>query len=181
MYEVSLAPWTINDAPRFKHREVLLDSSRHFEPVPTIKAFIDSLTYAKINVIHWHIVDSQSFPFDSPTYPTLGSMGAYSAQERYTIDDVADVVEYARQRGVRIMIEIDNPGHAASWCKGHPEVCPSPTCLEPLNPATNATFDLIDGLFRDFTGGQVSPGVHHPTLSSMISSLHRNCILTLAR
>ena len=66
----------------------------------TIKNLIDSLTYAKINVIHWHIVDSQSFPFDAPSYPTLGSMGAYSPLERYTIKDVADVVEYARQRGV---------------------------------------------------------------------------------
>ena len=58
------------------------------------------------------------------------------------------------------MIEIDNPGHAASWCKGHPEVCPSPKCPEPLNPATNATFSLLDGLFRDFTGGVVSEGVN---------------------
>lgn len=159
LYQIAGAPWNIQDAPRFKHREVLVDSSRHFEPVQTLKNLIDSLTYAKINVVHWHIVDSQSFPFDSPTYPSLGSMGAYSPQERYTINDVADVIEYARARGVRVMIEIDNPGHAGSWCKGHPEVCPSPTCTEPLNPATNATFTLIDGLFRDLTSGVRGGGV----------------------
>ena len=76
-------------------------------------------------------------------------------KERYSVADIQDVVEYARQRGVRIMIEIDNPGHAASWCLGYPEVCPSPNCPEPLNPATNKTFELLDGLFRDFTGGVV--------------------------
>jgi len=158
-YQIALAPWHIDDAPRFKHREVLVDSSRHFQPLRTLHLLIDSLTYAKINVVHWHIVDSQSFPFDSPTYPSLGQNGSYSPQERYTIEDVADVIEYARQRGVRVMIEIDNPGHAASWCNGHPEVCPSPTCREPLNPATNATFDLLDGLFRDLTGGVRGSGV----------------------
>jgi len=158
-YGIDQAPWHVADAPRFKHREVLVDSSRHFEPVQTLKNLIDSLTYAKINVVHWHIVDSQSFPFDSPAFPSLGQKGAYSPQERYTILDVADVIEFARQRGVRVMIEIDNPGHAASWCLGHPEVCPAPDCPEPLNPATNATFDLIYGLFRDFTGGVRGGGV----------------------
>lgn len=79
-YEIPLAPWHIEDKPRFSHREVLLDSSRHFEPVPTIKNLINSLTYAKINVIHWHIVDSQSFPFDSPSHPLLGQKGSYSPQ-----------------------------------------------------------------------------------------------------
>ena len=51
------------------------------------------------------------------------------------------------------MPEVDTPGHAASFCAGHPEVCPSASCLEPLNPATEATFDLLRGLFSDITGG----------------------------
>ena len=53
----------------------------------------------------------------------------------------------------------DTPGHASSWCKGHPEVCPSPTCTEPLNPATEATFDLLAGLFKDVTGGAAGKGI----------------------
>ena len=80
------------------------------------------------------------------------SMGSYSPQERYTINDVADVVEYARQRGVRIMIEIDNPGHAASWCKGHPEV--------PCAPFL-AFFSFIIIVLSLF----ISPvSLHHPRL-----------------
>ena len=73
--------------------QVLLDSARHFEPVQTIKNVIDSLTYSKINVVHWHIVDSQSFPFDAPSLPKLAQAGAYSPQERFSANDVADVVE----------------------------------------------------------------------------------------
>ena len=67
---------------------------------------IDSATYAKLNCIHWHLVDEQSFPFDSPSFPLLAGKGAYSAYERYTVADVAEVVEYARQRGIRVMVEI---------------------------------------------------------------------------
>jgi hexosaminidase len=105
-YFVPNAPWSIFDFPRFAHRGILVDSSRHFEPVETLKRVIDSLTYAKFNTMHWHIVDEQSFPFDSPSFPLLSEMGAYSDYERYTVDDVAEVVEYARQRGVRVMVEI---------------------------------------------------------------------------
>ena len=67
---------------------------------------IDSATYAKLNCIHWHLVDEQSFPFDSPSFPLLAGKGAYSAYERYAVADVAEVVEYARQRGIRVMVEI---------------------------------------------------------------------------
>lgn len=56
---------SIQDMPRFHHREVLIDTSRHFEPVETLKNLIDSLTYGKVNTVHWHLVDQQSFPFDS--------------------------------------------------------------------------------------------------------------------
>ena len=108
----------------------------------------------QVNTVHWHIVDQQSFPFDSKSHPLLSQKGAYSAQERYTPLDVAEVVEYSRSVGVRMMVEIDGPGHAAIWCKGYPEICPSgapdgkPSCTEPLNPATNATYELLDDLSR---------------------------------
>jgi hexosaminidase len=105
-YYIGSCPWWITDYPRFPHRGLLIDSSRHFEPIQTIKNVIDSITYAKLNVIHWHIVDEQSFPFDAPSLPLLAENGAYSPYERYTVSDVADVVEYARQRGIRVMVEV---------------------------------------------------------------------------
>lgn len=91
-YTLPDAPWTIDDAPRFQHRGMLLDSARHFEPVASIKHVIDSAAYAKLNVIHWHMVDTQSFPFESKTFPTLWN-GAWAPSQRFTQADVRDVVE----------------------------------------------------------------------------------------
>ena len=156
VYVVRAAPWTIDgDAPRFPHRGLMIDSARHFETLTTIRKMIDSLPYAKVNTLHWHMVDSQSYPFQSKTRPELWK-GAYSAQERYTQADIAAVVEYARLRGVRVMVEFDMPGHAGSWCKGYPEICPSTSCTEPLNVANNATFDLIESVLGECTGKQAS-------------------------
>ena len=82
-YEIRDTPWFIADAPRFSHRGILIDTSRHFLPLPTLRNVVDSLTYAKFNTLHWHLVDAESFPFDSPTYPQLGRYSSYTAHERY--------------------------------------------------------------------------------------------------
>jgi len=150
-YYIHNTPWTITDSPRFPHRGILLDTSRHFQPVNMVKAFLDSMVYSKLNVFHWHIVDSQSFPFESKTYPLLWD-GSWTEEQRYTQDDVAEIVEYARERGIRTMVEFDIPGHAESWCVGYPDVCPSSTCFTPLDVSANATYDLFTGLFGELTG-----------------------------
>lgn len=158
LYEIHQAPWKIKDKPRFPHRGLMIDTARHFETLASLRHIIDSLSYAKMNVLHWHMSDAQSFPFESRTYPKLWN-GAYSDFEKYTQEDIADVVEYARMRGVRVMVEFDMPGHADSWCKGYPEVCPSATCTQPLNVAKNATFELISSVLNECTGGKKSePG-----------------------
>jgi len=151
-YVLANAPWAITDAPRFPHRGLMIDTARHFQPLASIRKIIDSLPYAKLNVLHWHMSDTQSYPFQVKAYPKLWD-ASWSDQERYMQSDVAGMVEYARMRGVRVMVEFDMPGHAGSWCKGYPEVCPSPTCNQPLNVASNATFDLITDLLKECTGG----------------------------
>lgn len=154
-YFIPASPIHVEDSPRYPHRGLLLDTSRHYQPIPFLKSTIDSLAYAKYNVLHWHVVDTQSFPFESVTYPKLWS-GSYTKEERYTQEDIRELVEYGRKRGVKIMIEFDMPGHAASWCAGYPSICPSSTCLQPLNPASNLTFPLITSLLGECTGAGTS-------------------------
>lgn len=150
VFEVRQAPWNISDQPRFSYRGLLLDTSRHYQPVPIIKKVIDSMAYAKLNVLHWHIVDSQSFPLEIPSYPKLWN-GAYTIPERYTLADAADIVSYAQRRGISVLAEIDVPGHALSWGTGYPSLWPSVDCKEPLDVSNEFTFKLIDGILSDFS------------------------------
>ncbi|CAI9090774.1 OLC1v1025611C1 [Oldenlandia corymbosa var. corymbosa] len=150
LIEVHQAPWTIADKPRFPYRGLLIDTSRHFLPVPIIKKIIDSMAYAKLNVLHWHIVDTQSFPLEIPSYPMLWK-GAYSSSERYTFDEAAEIVSYAKRRGINVLAEIDVPGHAESWGIGYASLWPSRTCRQPLDISNNFTFQVIDGILSDFS------------------------------
>jgi hexosaminidase len=158
VYFIQNCPLSIADSPRFPHRGMLLDTSRHFQPLAEIERTIDALSYAKYNVLHWHVVDTQSFPFQSHTYPLLWD-GAYTPAERYSQDDIKALVEYGRLRGVKVMIEFDIPGHAASWCAGYPEICPSDTCLQPLDPSSEVTFELIESLLGECTGKSPDQGL----------------------
>ncbi|TYH30966.1 hypothetical protein ES288_A01G137400v1 [Gossypium darwinii] len=148
--QIDMSPWTIFDQPRFSYRGLLIDTSRHYLPVPVIKKVIDSMSYAKLNVMHWHIVDTQSFPLEIPSYPKLWD-GAYSPSERYTVADAADIVSYARKRGINVLAEIDVPGHALSWGTGYPSLWPSKDCQQPLDVSNEFTFKVIDGILSDFS------------------------------
>lgn len=71
---------------------------------------------SKLNTFHWHLTDSQSFPFDSSQFPEMAKWGAYSSDEVYSPEDVKDLSNYAKIRGVRVLVEIDSPAHAgAGW------------------------------------------------------------------
>ena len=101
----------IVDSPRFQFRATMIDTSRHFYPIPVILQHIDAMAYSKFNVLHWHIVDSISFPYESAKFPEMSISGAYSPDHVYTQDDIKTVVEYARNRGIRVIPEFDTPGH----------------------------------------------------------------------
>lgn len=157
-FVVRHTPWVVVDYPRFPHRGVLLDTSRHFEPLKTIRMLIDSLTYAKFNALHWHIVDAQSFGYDSVSYPKLGKASAWAPEQRFTQNDVRSIVDYGRQRGIRVMVELDTPGHSASMCNAYPEMCPDPLCPSAnvnnwaLDITKNVTYEIIEALWTEFAG-----------------------------
>ena len=147
-YAVASAPLLISDAPAFGWRGLLVDTARHFLPIPTLRAVVDSMVMVKLNTLHVHAVDAQSWPLESPSWPRLWE-GAFSPLERYTEDDLAALVEYARARGVRTVFEVDHPGHLSSACKGYPQLCPADCVWDagansvPLAPASNDTWAML--------------------------------------
>jgi hypothetical protein len=135
---ISGAPVYVNDAPRFAYRGLLVDSARHFLPVAQLLHTIDALAYSKLNVLHWHIVDSSSFPCGSITYPNLSTAGAYDPSAVYSVNDLKTVVAYGKLRGVRVLPEWDVPGHG-KW-GGVPGVM---GCPDVLDPTADETYNML--------------------------------------
>jgi len=164
---------SVVDAPRFPWRGLLVDTGRHFLPVRVLKRTIDGIAAQKMNVLHWHVSDAQSFPLRSKAFPRLAEQGSYRyPQATYSAKTVSRVVEYARQRGVRVVLELGTPGHTASWGLGHPELvvsCPQfkstfgftakMDCI-PLDISQDFTYEVVEGLFRE-TAAYAPDGFMH--------------------
>lgn len=103
------------DQPALTYRGLMIDSSRHFLPLHLIEETIDAMMYNKMNVLHWHIVDEDSFPLILDSHPEIAKYASYSPEETYTSNDARHIVKYAMKKGVRVVPELDTPGHASSW------------------------------------------------------------------
>ncbi|TCD65815.1 N-acetyl-glucosamine-6-phosphate deacetylase [Steccherinum ochraceum] len=115
------APVEIADRPSYVYRGFMLDTARNFFPVSDIKRTLDAMSMAKLNTFHWHATDSQSFPLQVPGFTEVSAKGAYSASMVFTPDDVQDIVTYAGERGIDVLVEIDTPGHTMIIHESHPE------------------------------------------------------------
>eukprot|EP00252_Welwitschia_mirabilis_P006389 TRINITY_DN17264_c0_g1_i1.p1 TRINITY_DN17264_c0_g1~~TRINITY_DN17264_c0_g1_i1.p1 ORF type:complete len:589 (-),score=40.87 TRINITY_DN17264_c0_g1_i1:259-2025(-) len=166
---VSVNEVWIEDSPIFAHRGLLLDTSRNFYPVEDILRTIRALSYNKMNVFHWHITDSHSFPLDLKTEPELARKGAYSLDMRYSAEDVKKIVEFGKSHGVRVIPEIDTPGHTASWAEAYPDIvtCAGEFWYDPsepsedrlaaepgagqLNPLNPSTYKVVNNVLKEVT------------------------------
>ncbi|VDN22023.1 unnamed protein product [Gongylonema pulchrum] len=148
----------IRDYPRFSHRGVLLDTSRHYLSVDILKANIELMAQNKFNTFHWHIVDIESFPYQSKAIPTL-IHGAYTPRHIYTLDQIRDIIDYARLRGIRVLPEFDTPGHMKSWGVGIEGLLTKcydnrgaviPGMENILDPTSTITWDTLTALFETY-------------------------------
>ena len=114
---------TIHDAPRFPWRGLLIDICRHFIPLDVMKRNLDGMAAVKMNVLHLHLSDNEGFRVESKRLPKLqeGSEGQY-----YTQAEVRELVAYARDRGIRVMPELEMPGHSRAIVVGYPELASEP-------------------------------------------------------
>jgi hexosaminidase len=148
---------TIEDQPRFPWRGLMIDVGRHFIPADVIKLNLDGMEAVKLNVFHWHLSEDQGFRLESKRFPLLqkkGSDGLY-----YTQTEIREIVEYAHDRGIRVVPEFDMPGHSQSWFAGYPELAsgsgPYPLEREwgifdpAMDPAGDRTYEFLDELIGE--------------------------------
>ena len=147
---------SIEDAPRYAWRGVMLDTARHFYPVDFIKRQIDLMSYYKFDVFHWHLTDDQGWRIQIKRYPKLTSVGAWRTEADgkryggfYTQDQVRDVVAYAHERNVMVVPEIEMPGHTSAAIAAYPELSCSG---KPITvPTTWGVFRDVDCVGKDAT------------------------------
>ncbi len=146
----------IDDHPRFPWRGTMLDVSRHWMPIGVVERTIDAMAAVKLNVFHWHLSDDQGFRVECKRFPKLHELG--SDGYFYTQQQVRDVIDYARDRGIRVVPEFDMPGHATAWFVGYPELAsgPGPYSIERkwgiFDPAIDPTRDAVYQFLDAFIG-----------------------------
>ncbi|MFD0030593.1 beta-N-acetylhexosaminidase [Streptomyces sp. NPDC127172] len=184
---------TVEDAPRFAWRGLMLDVSRHFMPKDGVLRYLDLLAAHKLNVFHFHLTDDQGWRIEIKRHPRLTEQGAWRARTKfghrasplwddrphggfYTQDDIREIVAYAADRHIRVVPEIDVPGHSQAAIAAYPELGNTdvvdtasltvwdnwgvtPNVLAP----TDHTLRFYEGVFEELLGlfpADVSPFIH---------------------
>lgn len=128
---------SISDEPRFGWRGFMLDEGRHFYGKEEIKKLLDVMAAYKLNRFHWHLTEDQGWRIEIKKYPRLTEVGAWRDSKVlgwgevkpdgqryggfYTQDDAREIVQYARERFIEIVPEVDIPGHSQAAVASYPE------------------------------------------------------------
>lgn len=160
----SLPVLSINDEPRYHWRGMEIDCARHFFSIEQMKKMIDIMAVYKMNRLHWHLTDDQGWRLEMPKYPKLTTMAAtplnnymydfdaktsYMLNEPYgpyfyTVDDMKDLVAYAKERHIEICPEIDMPGHMQAAIAAYPEFSTTPEGDHPVRYWPGVSTDVLD-------------------------------------
>ncbi len=139
--DFSVREAVIEDRPRFPWRGLMIDVARHFQPVAVLERNLDAMEAVKLNVFHWHLSDNQGFRVESRKLPKLHELG--SEGQYYTQEQIKQILEYARDRGIRVIPEFDMPGHSTAWLVAYPELAslPGPYRMEYLSGVFDPAMD----------------------------------------
>ena len=129
----------IKDSPRFKWRAFMLDEARYFKGAEQVKLLLDEMALLKMNVFHWHLVDDQGWRIEIKKYPLLTEVGSkrtstqigplkwnsniQSAEAHegfYTQEEIKEIIDYAKERHILIVPEIEMPGHSSAAIAAYP-------------------------------------------------------------
>lgn len=179
--ELTLPEIHIEDSPRFPYRGFMLDCGRYFFTKEAVKVFLEIMALHKLNVFHWHLSEDQGFRAQILDKLLLTEIGSYRSHTNfntrkhegyYTVDDMKEIVEYAHNLSIKVVPEIDTPGHAVAMIAAYPEL----SCFDrKLEVATHwgikhdvlcigkeSTFEFIETVFDElleiFTDGMFHIG-----------------------
>jgi len=149
----------IEDEPRYPWRGLLIDVCRHWMPPAVIKRNLDGMAAVKLNVLHWHLSEDQGFRVECRRFPKLHQVG--SDGNYYTQVQIKQILEYAKDRGIRVVPEFDMPGHTTSWLVGYPELAsaPGPYQIERkwgvidscMDPTKEELYEFLDTFLGEMT------------------------------
>ncbi|MGB6340172.1 MAG: family 20 glycosylhydrolase [Candidatus Aminicenantaceae bacterium] len=149
----------IEDEPRYPWRGLLIDVCRHWMPAEVIKRNLDGMAAVKLNVLHWHLSEDQGFRVECRSFPKLHQVG--SDGNYYTQEQIQEILEYAKDRGIRVVPEFDMPGHTTSWLVGYPELAsvPGPYQIERqwgvidscMDPTKEELYEFLDTFLEEMT------------------------------
>jgi hexosaminidase len=158
----------ITDYPRFGWRGIMLDVSRNFFTKEEVKLYIDQIARYKFNTLHWHLTDDNGWRIEIKSLPKLTSVGAWRVPrfgqfgERtapkpgeaatvggfYTQADIKEIIQYAQERNITIMPEVDVPGHSMSAIAAYPELSCSKDTSTKVNPGSSFSEWYNNGTFK---------------------------------
>jgi hexosaminidase len=172
----------IKDYPRFGWRGLMLDVSRHFFTKQEVEQYIDQMAMYKFNLLHMHLTDDEGWRVEIKSLPRLTTVGAFNVKKIgefntfsvpapdeprtyggfYTQDDIRELVQYAKQRFINIMPEIDVPGHSLAAVVSYPALSCTPGADKyqvrsgertnddnTLNPSSEYTYDFLDKVLTE--------------------------------
>ena len=159
--EIVLPILTIDDRPRFGWRGVMLDESRNFFGVEKVKQLLELMSMHKLNIFHWHLTDDPGWRIEIKKYPKLTTVGGLGYElnpdapaQYYTQEQIKEIVEFAAERFIEVIPEIDMPGHARAANRAYPEYSGGGSESHPeftFNPGKEETYEYLTDILREVT------------------------------